>query len=74
MGADRDLIAHCARQDKERGFMASKIGNERFEGLSSWIFGENVVKESTILDSPEHRWCGRGSNIAAKVEGSWAWG
>lgn len=63
MGTDGDLVAHCAREDKKGGFMASKVGNKGFERLSGWVFGEDVVEEGAIFDGAEHRWGRRSSHI-----------
>lgn len=68
MGADRYLVAHRARHDKETVFMGGEVCDERLERVGGWVFGVDIVEEGGIRYRCQHglSWCGE--DIRAEIE------
>lgn len=68
VGADGDLVAHCAGADEEGGFLAGQVGDEGFEGVCSGVCAavHHVVEEGGAGDCGEHARGRRGDDVACK--------
>ena len=54
MRAESELVAHCAGEDEERGFLGGEGCEVGFEGHCGRVFHEDVVEEGAVLDGGEH--------------------
>ena len=78
MRAESELVAHCAGEDEERGFLGGEGCEVGFEGHCGRVFHEDVVEEGAVLDGGEHGGVNSvcvnikfGTRLAAEVESSW---
>ena len=55
VSAERELVAHCARENEEGSWVASKVSDMGFKGIGGGVRPENVIEEGGMLDGVEHR-------------------
>lgn len=48
------LVAHCARQNKQTGLLASQLGHMSLEILRSGILIKDVVSKGAVGDGCQH--------------------
>ena len=63
MGAEGELVAHCAGEDEDSRLMLGDLCEIRFEGIGCGVFGKDIVEESRVLDGCEHGFGGGGYYI-----------
>lgn len=64
VGAQRDLVAHCAGEDEEGGGFVGEGGDEGFEVQGRGVGLEDVVEEGGGGDGGEHAGGGGGDDVA----------
>lgn len=65
--AERELVAHCAGEDEERGFVACEGREAGLEGDGGGVLAEDVVEEGCGADCREHGRGGGGDDVGAEV-------
>ena len=64
--AERELVAHCARENEEGGGVSGEVCDVGFKGVSGGVRPEDVVEEGGVLDGVKHRGGGSCDDVACE--------
>ena len=66
---NRDLVAHGAGRNKDRGFAAEELGGPFLEAVDRGIFAVDIVADVGRGHRPSHGVCGLCYRVRSKVDG-----